>query len=140
MTRRAVTLLLPMLAASPALAASGVERWSALSLTAQAITGDIALSPTRLVAAGRSLPLAVAADIPAFGTLAGPVAARILRVTRPVDPVLLRGNRLCGAPVRWIVAYRREGGRRLTLAAFTGNDLPASESGPDLCATFSYAR
>lgn len=138
--RRRVVTVLSMLAAVPALAAPGIERWSALSRTAQAITGDIALSPTRLVAAGRSLPLAVAADVPAFATLTGPVPARILRVAKPVDPVLLRGNHLCGAPVRWIVAYRSEGGRRLTLAAFTGDALPASESGPGLCATFSYAQ
>ncbi|WP_093569591.1 hypothetical protein [Methylobacterium sp. 174MFSha1.1] len=132
--------LLSALTVNPALAAPGVERWSALSRTAMAITGDITLSPTRLVAAGKSLPLAVAADVPAFGTLTGPVPARILRVTKPVDPVLLRGNRLCGAPVRWIVAYRGDDGRRLTLAAFTGDTLPTRESGPGLCATFSYAR
>ncbi|AWN49732.1 hypothetical protein DK419_28180 [Methylobacterium terrae] len=129
-----------MLASIPALAGPGVERWSALSRTAMAITGDIALSPARLVAAGRTFPLSVSADAPAFGTPSGPVPARILKVTKPADPRLLHGNTLCGKPVRWLVAYRRDAGRSLTLAAFSGEAFPAGESGPDLCGTFSYFR
>ncbi|OAS24989.1 hypothetical protein [Methylobacterium platani] len=129
-----------MLAAVPSRAAPEVEHWSALSKTAMAITGDIALSPARLVAAGRTLPLAVAADVADFGTVAGPAPARILAVTKPADPVLLHGNTLCGVPVRWIVAYRRDDGRRLTLAVFGGEARPSAESGPGLCRTFSYAR
>ncbi|MFH6782892.1 MULTISPECIES: hypothetical protein [Methylobacterium] len=129
-----------LLAAAPVLAGPGAERWTALSKTAMAITGDISLSPTRLVAAGRIVPLSVAADVPAFATLSGPVPARILKVTPPADPKLLHGNTLCGAPVRWIVAYRKDAGRSLTLAAFSGETLPAGESGSGLCATFSYAR
>jgi len=138
--RRTGLIIASLLAACPVLAAPGVERWSATSTTAMAITGDITLSPTRLSAAGKSFPLAIAADDPAFGTTTGPVPARILKVTRPADPVLLRGNRLCGSPVRWIVVYRSDAGRSLNLAAFTGEARPTGESGPSLCGTFLYGR
>ncbi len=79
------------------------ERWTETSRTATAITGDIDLSPTKLVAAGKTFPLTVAADVAAFGTSAGPKSARIMRVTE-------RSTRsFCvGTPY----AHQRHGGSR----------------------------
>ncbi|KOX56911.1 hypothetical protein ADL19_10020 [Streptomyces purpurogeneiscleroticus] len=89
----APTAILLIALTASAGAAPATEHWTATSRTATAITGDIVLSPTKLVAAGKTFPLAVAADVEAFGTSSGPKAARIMRVTREVNPVLLRGNR-----------------------------------------------
>jgi hypothetical protein len=117
-----------------------VEHWSAASSTAMAITGNILLSPTRLLAAGKTLPLAVAADVTDFHTNQGPQSARILKVTRPADPTLLNDNTLCGAPVRWIAVYRSDGGKDLNMSVFKGATRPHGEIGPDVCGTFLYSR
>ncbi|MFK5599826.1 hypothetical protein ACFZ8E_22925 [Methylobacterium sp. HMF5984] len=124
----------------PAAAQSGIEHWSAMSSTAMAVTGDITLSPDRLIAAKKSFPLSVAADVTAFGTDTGPKPARILKVTSPADPVLLNGNTFCGAPVRWIVVYRGDGGRELSLAVFSGDAMPKGETDRSLCGTYLYAK
>ena len=87
-----------------AVAKAGEERWIAYSRTATAITGDILLSPTRLRAAGADFPLKVVADLPNFETdLDSRVPARVLFVTRRMDPKLRNGNTLgCGPgrPIR----------------------------------------
>lgn len=141
MRHTAIVLLAAGLLPMAASARSGVERWSAASKTATAITGDIQLSPTRLIMAnGAMLPLAVDSDPKAFGTSSGPQAARILKVTKPADPKLLNGNTLCGAPVRWIAVYRGAGGKELNLAAFSGMARPTGENGTGLCGTFLYSR
>ena len=123
-----------------AVAAPVTERWTATSRTATAITGDIDLSPTKLVAAGKTFPLTVAADVGAFGTSAGPKPARVMRVTREVNPVLLRGNTLCSPAARWIALYRSDAGKGLTLAVFSGQAQPHGEDDPSLCATYYYTR
>ncbi len=123
-----------------AVAAPATERWTATSRTATAITGDIDLSPTKLVAAGKTFPLTVAADVAAFGTSAGPKPARIMHVTREVNPVLLRGNALCSPAARWIALYRSDAGKGLTLAVFSGLTQPQGENDPSLCATYFYSR
>lgn len=134
-------VMLASLGIATAAAAAGVEHWSATSNTAMAITGDITLSPTRLAMAGKSLPLAVAADVPAFGTsLNGPRPARILKVTRPADPKLLNGNTLCGAPARWIAVYRTDAGKSLNMAVFSSVAQPTGEDDKGLCGTFLYSR
>lgn len=137
---RWAVLVLAAALAPPAAGAPGVERWTAVSTTAMAITGDITLSPQKLVAAGKTFPLTVAADVTAFGTATGPKAARILKVTVPADPVLLHGNTLCGSPIRWIVVYRGDGGKELNLAASGGDAMPMAESDRGVCGTFLYAR
>ncbi|MBE7219132.1 MAG: hypothetical protein INR64_11735 [Caulobacteraceae bacterium] len=129
-------------AASLPAAQPGVEVWKPLSSTAQ-ITGTIHLSPTRLTTAnGAALPLAVAADTPAFETDTGTYPARILRVTRPANPVLSPRNRFCTAPVRWIVVWRekvvQEGS--LGMAVFSSPQRPTGEGSPGLCGTFGYVR
>ncbi len=137
LTAVALTVIVPStIDARPA----GVEHWSATSKTAMAITGDIALSPTALVAAGKTFPLAVAADVTDFASNNGPQAARILRVTRPFDPVLRNGNTLCGAPVRWIAVYRSDGGKSLNMSVFSTPTRPRGDTGAGVCGTFLYSR
>ena len=132
-----------VLIATSAQAEPGAERWTAVSKTAVAITGDIVLSPHRLTIAGKTLPLAVAVDIPAFRTNNGTSAARILRITRPSDPILRNSNPFCGdAPVRWIVGWREHafGGTSLDMAALSSAQRPSGEDDAGLCRTFMYSQ
>ena len=115
------------------------EAWVASSTTAMGITGDIRLSPHRLLAAGHAMPLRVVADVPAYRGFAGPVAARVLAFTPPADPPMLRGNRLgCGRPLRWLVAWHTGDGE-LVLDMFDSVALPRNGA-TGLCATYVYAR
>lgn len=123
-----------------AVAAPATEHWTATSKTATAITGDIDLSPTKLAAAGKTFPLAVAADVAAFGASSGPKPARIMRVTREVNPVLLHGNTLCSPAARWITLYRGDADKELTLAVFHSQTQPQGEDDPGFCATYFYTR
>lgn len=136
----AIPAVAAVLASVPAGAAPRSEHWVATSTTAMAITGDIDLSPTRLSAAGKVIPLKVAADVPAFGTPMGPRPARIMRVLGTGNPRLLRGNTICQPAPRWLALYRGDRGRRLNVAAFTGDAQPAGEGAPGLCATYLYTR
>ena len=137
----AAVITVALLASTSVAAAPRTERWSATSRTAMAITGDITLSPTKLVMARRAvLPLKVDSDTKTFATNTGNQAARILRVTKPANPKLLNGNSLCGTPVRWIAVYRSNGGRDLNLAAFSNSRRPTGESDTGLCGTFLYSR
>lgn len=138
----AIGLLAPFLASVPVSAGSGEERWIASSTTARSITGDIRLSPTHLKAAGVDFPLKVAADLASFEGDFGPVAARVLEVTRAMDPKLLHGNILgCGgAAVRWIVVWRRDGGGELGLDTFRGARAPHSVKAAEFCGSYFYTR
>lgn len=135
-----------LLAMTPAHARPrGEEEWQAFSTTAMGITGDILLSPYRLRAAGHDFPLRLVTDVPAFETDQGLLPARILRVTKVMDPELLNGNRLgCRRPIRWVVVARLKDnplpkrGKMLHMAVFAGSKMPKSEEDPGLCGTFTY--
>ncbi|WP_449410400.1 hypothetical protein [Methylobacterium komagatae] len=138
--RPAFTAVLLISLPAAAVAASATEHWSATSRTATAITGDIDLSPTKLVAAGKTFPVTVADDVANFGTSGGPKPARILRVTHEVNPVLLHGNTLCSPTARWIALYRSNAAKGLNLAVFSGQTQPQGEDDASLCATYFYTR
>ena len=135
----AISVLLWALAARNADAAPPGVRYVAESNTAISITGDIELSHERLIVARRIvIPLHVVAGARPFSTDQGKESARISRVTKSMNPVLLNGNRLCGAPVRWIVVWHMPE-RGLGMAAFSGERMPRSEDSPGLCGTFFYS-
>ena len=117
----------------------GEEEWIATSTASMGITGDILLSPTRLRMADINFPLRVVADVPRFEGEFGPVAARVLAVTAPKNPVLLNGNRLCRGPVRWIVVshHKYEG---LELDAFESKRMPTSVRSAGSCGVLFYSR
>jgi hypothetical protein len=122
----------------------GEEVWTALSRTATDITGDIRLSPTNLRVAGANFPLRVVADVPQYrGDFDEPVAARILAVTRDMEPKLLNGNTLaCGRtePAKWIVLWHHDHGKTLAMDVFTGGAMPRSVHEPGFCASYFYVR
>lgn len=120
---------------------AGEERWRAASTTAISITGDIRLSPTRLIAAGQTIAVTVAADLPAYQSITGVYPARVLKVTNPRRVRMLRGNEFgCDAPVRWIVVFRQGSPRQLGMEVFEGPHMPESSQQAGLCASYSYVR
>lgn len=129
-----------LLIAFPALARGGVEVWQAMSKTAMSITGTIRLSPTQLRVGKVVYPLRVAGDVKAYKADTGTYGARILEVTRPMDPPLIRGNRLCGSgPVQWLVVYR-SGKEELGMSVFGKGPRPTGDDSPGLCGTYFYTR
>lgn len=125
--------------AAAATARPGEEKWIATSTAGMAITGDIILSPRRLRTEHADFPLRVISDVPNFGGQFGPVPARVLAVTRPKNPVLLNGNRLCRRPVRWIVvSHLKDGG--LELDAFESRRMPTSIGSTGSCGSLFYSR
>jgi hypothetical protein len=117
------------------------EHWTALSKTAVSITGDILLSPTRLTVDHHDFPLRAAADLPRYGAFSGNVPARVLRVTRRMDPELLNGNKLgCRGPIAWVVVYRLQHGTMLGMDVFDGPESPTTDADPGMCGTYTYAR
>lgn len=121
---------------------AGEERWIAYSRTAMAITGDIVLSPTRLRTSGIDFPLKVAADLRSYESdTDGSVQARVLAVTRRMDPKLRNGNTLgCGPgrPIRWIVVWRTEHGKGLGMDTFSSGEMPKSAKDAGLCGSYFY--
>ena len=135
-----------LLTSSPSetFAKGGEERWIAYSKTAMAITGDITLSPSRLRASGVDFPVRVAADLADFGSdFDRPVPARVLEVTRRMDPKLRNGNTLgCGRgqPIRWIVVWQYQHGKSLGMDTFAGVRMPKSVKDAGFCGSYFYFR
>ncbi|MBN8500777.1 MAG: hypothetical protein J0M19_06465 [Sphingomonadales bacterium] len=129
------------LAASARAKPVGEERWYATSNTAVAITGDIRLSPTRLVAAGQTIQLQVSADLPTYESLTGTYPARILKVIRPRRVKMLRNNEFgCGDGARWLVVFRKGSSDSLGIEVFESRNMPRSSHDPGLCGSYGYYR
>lgn len=129
---------------SQAVAKADEERWAAYSRTAMAITGDIRLSSTRLRASGVDFPLKVVVDLPNFGNdFDQPIQARVLAITRRMDPKLRNGNTLgCGhgEPIRWIVVWQYNHGKALGMDTFSGSQMPTSVKDAGFCGSYFYFR
>jgi hypothetical protein len=115
------------------------ERWVATSTAAYSITGDILLSPTRLRTERADFPLRVVADNARFRGEFGVVPARVLAVTKPRNPVLLNGNKLCRQSVRWFVVSHTKAGQ-LELDIFEGKQMPTSARSAGVCGVLFYSR
>jgi hypothetical protein len=125
--------------------------WRAASTTANSITGDITVSPTKVVidfyafpmVQARTLTPAEAAAVFDADVNAG-VGGRLYHVTVPADKRFLRHNTLCGTEqTEWMVTF--VSGGQLQVAFFSGAQAPvftfdALRNSTDLCATFTYAR
>ena len=133
-------LLLFGLAGAAVAAGTAEGQWKPSSTTSVSITGPVVLAPGRLSAAGAEFPLRLVAEVPAFRSDQGARPARIFAVTRPTNPPLINGNRLCGdAPATWIVVQPTPPDG-LEITAFTGRRQPTGEDSPDLCGMFFYYR
>ncbi|HUA97037.1 MAG TPA: hypothetical protein VMA34_01770 [Terracidiphilus sp.] len=125
--------------------------WRAASNTANAITGDIAISGTRLTIDFTGFPLvAVRALKPAEVSAvfdadvnANP-SGTLYRINIPATKLFLHRNTLCGGEdTEWMAAYAS--GKTLQVAFFSGDDPPvftmdAISHSSALCGTYVYSR
>lgn len=139
MTHHGPAIMLGVLAAGisgpPAMSA---ERWSALSKTADSVTGDIMISKGRVTMSRRIFR--TGRPITLHGFVADleppPVEAEARPVLTPSNPMLLNGNRLCPQATRWIVLWKTKEG--LGMSAFTSRDTPHDIRSRDGCGTYYY--
>lgn len=136
----------PQVAVAQGMALTSEEHWDPYSRTASAITGKVIFTPSRVTFEnGKSLKLMRIGTLPQFASMYGKRAAILYKVTKPDDPVLLQGNRLCGGPktpkpVTFFVvisggAEKFDPDRELVI--FTSGDVPTSDK--DTCATYNYS-
>ena len=133
-------ILAAVLAISAARAAEPVQRWTATSTTATAVTGDIALRGDTLVFGnGKTVQLKRLESRDGRWTpLPETRRGTVYKLAPPSDPTLLNGNTLCGKPVTYVVLSQRAESR-LSMTAFTGKAAPDG-FGADACAVFFYER
>jgi hypothetical protein len=128
-------------------AMSGGEHWIATSTAAISITGDLTVRPDRIVFSnGASLPIRRLRSTAFKDELGLTVRATVYRVTRPADPVLLRGNHLCGGtpavPVSYVVLWDSKpvmpgAGDGRAFAAYSGRTEPPANA-ERACAVLRY--
>lgn len=125
--------------------------WRAASKTAESITGDVAISDTRLAIEFATFPIARIRDLePGEVSAAFDVDSNaggrgsLYRVSIPATKTFLHRNTLCGSEeTQWMAVYPVE--RALHVAFFSGPKMPvftpeALANTTDLCGTFLYAR
>jgi hypothetical protein len=125
--------------------------WRSASTTANAITGDIAISETKVsinytnftLAEVRILaPAEVAAAFDA--DISSGDKGVLYRLTVPAAKRFLKHNTLCGTEdTQWMATY--VSGRMLSVDFFSGSNPPvftfdAVSNSTNLCGTFSYVR
>jgi hypothetical protein len=128
-----------LIAAAIASPTSQSQTWFAYSRTAESITGSIVLSSKRLHMTRADFPLKFVTEWEHFETAIGPTRAQVYAVAAPKNPILLNGNRLCSAPVRWIVLWKTDEGL-LGMAAFESKQMPSSVKSSDFCGSYHYSR
>ncbi len=126
---------------------SGGEHWIATSTAAISITGDLTVRPDRIVFSnGASLPIRRVRSTTFTDELGATVRAAVYRVTPPADPMLLRGNHLCGGtpavPVSYVVLWNSKpvmpGARDgRALAVYSGRTEPSANTKTS-CAVLRY--
>jgi hypothetical protein len=140
-----------LLACSAPLRSQEAGPWRAASKTAESITGDVALSDTRLAINFATFPMArirdlepgeVSAVFDADSNAGG--RGHLYRLNIPAERKFLHHNTLCGSEdTQWMAAFVE--GRELHIAFFSGPKMPvftpeAMANTTDLCGTFLYAR
>jgi hypothetical protein len=125
--------------------------WRAASSTAEAITGDIAISDAKIAINFTGFPIVQVRRIEpaeasaAFGAESGATGnGNLYRLNVPAAKRFLHHNTLCGTEdTQWMATYVQ--GKTLQVAFFSGSTVPvltldALANSTDLCATFSYVR
>jgi|SRR5665213_3229240 len=105
------------------------QHWTAYSLTAMSITGDVTFQPTRMTfAGGKSVALSYVKKLGQYA---------LYRVSAKANPHLLRGNTICGSKLPGYVAVWR-GGVDVAVSFFSAGIPPSNVNAPSLCATYTY--
>jgi hypothetical protein len=140
-----------LLSCSLGCAAQDQGYWRAMSSSANDITGDIAISSTRLTInfngftmaqIRRLTPVEAGAAFGADVNEGG--SGSLYRISVPAAKRFLHRNTLCGSEdTQWMATYVT--GRTMQVAFFSGENLPVltAESlakSTDVCGTYSYTR
>lgn len=139
-----------VLGCSLSVAAQDRGAWKAASSTADSITGDIAISETKLsinltqftIAQIRKVEAAEASAV--FASEENLGAGNLYRLNIPAARRFLKHNSLCGSEdTQWMVTS--VSGKVLHVAFFSGQMQPvlnfeALNKSSDLCGTFTYVR
>jgi hypothetical protein len=126
-------------------------QWRAVSSTARAITGDVAIGGEKIAINFISFTIAQiktldAAEVNAVFNPDTPavVGGQLYRLDVPASTRFAHKNTLCGSEdTQWMVTYVT--GKTLQLAFFSGTKMPvftgeAMAGSSELCGTFTYAR
>ena len=116
------------------------ESWGPISTTAQSITGKVLFSSNRIQFENKTyLDISFDRTVSDFETNVGKGVAWIYELQHPADPKLLRGNRLCGEAVHYLVLTKGDlAEHSIQLAVFAKDEMPRSEK--TACATYYYER
>src|SRR5258708_3146267 len=90
------TVTASFLIGSVVMASEAMQHWDAFSRSAEGITGDINLSPSRIVFQnGTALELSYIGRARGIFYNSPEDVAQIYRIAKPENPILLNGNPLC---------------------------------------------
>jgi hypothetical protein len=114
------------------------ETWDPAGRAAEAFTGQIVFSPTRITfASGKSLPLAAAGTTRFATDMGTTVTAEVYRVTTPEAVPPYGGNTLCdGKKVAFFLVWTDTKFDVRQLAPFSGPQFKVRS--PDDCGRFAY--
>jgi hypothetical protein len=127
---RLLALALSLAITSPAFA----DTYAAISNTAMAITGDIEFDDFGITFENGKQIIFDELLGDTFMVGGERVNGSVYSVAEPKDPVLLNGNRLCGAPVTYVASWGDA--NTTTVAVFSTQDVPESDA--EMCASYSY--
>lgn len=112
------------------------DSYTAVSSTAMGVTGDIQFDDFGITFAnGETLKFSGLVD-DHFSVDGEDVPASVYRVSRPRDPKLENGNRLCGSGPVTFIANWASGENGSVIAVFTGDEAPSSDD--EMCASYTY--
>lgn len=133
---------------SIAIASQAMQHWEAFSISAEGITGDIDLSPSRIVFQnGTALELSYIGRARGIFYNSPEDIAQIYRIVKPENPILLHGNPLC-SEIPYYVAWAEssmkplmEEWNALGLVIIKGREPPRANMDPNrVCAGFGFTR
>ncbi len=148
--KQKAALLASLLLAFTACLAQEKGNWRAVSKTARATTGDVALSDEKLTINFSRYTIAQIRDLTSaeltavFSADSTPSSGNLYRLSMPASKKLLHGNTLCGSEdTQWMVTS--VAGKTLQLAFFSGSSMPvlkpeAVANSTSLCGTFTYTK
>ena len=146
-TLRAILFLLGFaLQLSVCLAHEQVSKrnFTALSRTAQSITGNISIGDNVIKMARASFKVKNMGTYNQYQTFLGGVAtATIYKLSNPRNPKMLSGNKICAKKIRWYVIYQFKNNldapkAETCLTAFQSKEKPLSDAQNGFCAGFCY--
>ena len=146
-----MTVMAAMLASSRVGAAQEKGYWRAASSNANAITGDLSFSATKVTINFENYPIAEIRKLTAEENAAvfdtepdAGGAGKVYRLHVPAEQKFAHHNTLCGTEeTQWMVTYVED--KTLRVAFFSGDTAPtltvdALANSTDVCGIFTYAR